>query len=275
MRGWCDTKRMETGLANRHVLITGAAGGIGSETVRLFLEENSHVTAIYHTTEGPLREFEQRWSDQLATIRADITSESDVKQLYENANDRFGRVDVLVANAGIANHRPVGIQNMSLEQWQKTLMVNLTGTFLCAKYFFKNLEEFREEYASLIIVGSTAGVFGEAWFSDYSASKSAMYGLMMSLKNEIVHLAHRGRVNVVNPGWTLTPMTQQALDDRYRVRTILQTIPLRKTAVPRDIASAIVCLASDRLAGHISGQAITIAGGMEGRVLFTPEETGL
>jgi NAD(P)-dependent dehydrogenase (short-subunit alcohol dehydrogenase family) len=82
-------------------------------------------------------------------------------------------------------------------------------------------------------------------------------------------------VNLVNPGWTLTPMAEDALKDRDMVQRILQTVPERKTAVPEDIAGAILYLASDRLAGHVSGQIINVAGGMEGRVLFTRDEVGV
>jgi len=164
------------------------------------------------------------------------------------------------------------IQEMTLDQWERTLRVNLTGTFLCSKYFFANLEKYSGNTASLILVGSTAGVFGEAWYVDYATSKAAMHGMMMSLKNEIVHLAPKGRVNIVHPGWTMTRMAEEALTDKDMTRRILQTIPMRKTAVPEDIAGAILYLASDKLAGHVSGQTITVAGGMEGRVLFTQEE---
>jgi NAD(P)-dependent dehydrogenase (short-subunit alcohol dehydrogenase family) len=205
-------------------------------------------------------------------VKTDQTKEPDVKALFDTANREFGRVDVLVANAGIANAEGKAIQDMSLKQWEKTISINLTGTFLCAKYFFTNLERFREDYASLILIGSTAGYFGEAWYSDYSTSKAGMHGLLMSLKNEIVHLAPKGRVNLINPGWTLTPMAEETLTDKAMVTRILQTIPMRKTAVPQDIAGAILYLASDILAGHVSGQTVNVAGGMEGRVLFTSDE---
>jgi NAD(P)-dependent dehydrogenase (short-subunit alcohol dehydrogenase family) len=208
----------------------------------------------------------------MMTVSTDLRDESQVRSLFEQANASFGRIDVLVANAGIANHAEAPVHKMDLKQWENTLAVNLTGTFLSAKYFFRNLERYPGEYASLVLVGSTAGVFGEAWFCDYSTSKAAMYGLLMSLKNEIVHLAPKGRVNLVNPGWTLTPMSEDTLKDSKKVRRILQTIPMRKTAVPSDIANAILFLSSDIMSGHVSGQAITVAGGMEGRVLFTPEE---
>jgi len=266
---------METGLKNKHVLITGASGGIGVELTKLFLSEGSRVTAAYHRSTTGLKRIVHDWQRQAIMVAADIRSEAEVKSLFEQANAAFGRVDILVANAGIANLEKAPIHEMDLKQWENTLAVNLTGTFLSAKHFFQNLERYRGECASLILVGSTAGLFGEAWFCDYSTSKAAMYGLLMSLKNEIVYLAPKGRVNLVNPGWTLTPMSEDTLKDSKKVKRILQTIPMRKTAVPADIANAILFLSSDILSGHISGQAITIAGGMEGRVLFAPDEIHL
>ena len=266
---------MDTGLSGRHVLVTGASGGIGIEVTRMLLHEGARVTGTYNRSIEPLHDLITRWQDDFQALRVDQTSETSVKTLFEDANRKFGRVDVLIANAGIANHEGKSIQEMTLNQWEHTLRTNLTGTFLCSKYFFANLEKFSGESAALILVGSTAGLFGEAWYVDYSTSKSAMHGMMMSLKNEIVHLAPKGRVNLVNPGWTMTPMAEEALTDKDMTRRILQTIPMRKTAVPKDIAGAILYLASDKLAGHVSGQTITVAGGMEGRVLFSQEEIDL
>jgi NAD(P)-dependent dehydrogenase (short-subunit alcohol dehydrogenase family) len=263
---------MDTGLSGKHVVITGASGGIGRETTQLLLSEGAKVTGTYNHSKQTLETLKDAWPEQFLMVKTDQTKESDVRALFATANQVFGRVDVLVANAGVANAEGKAVQNMTLEQWENTLSVNLTGTFLCAKYFFANLEKFKGEEASLILIGSTAGYFGEAWYSDYSTTKAGMHGLLMSLKNEIVHLARRGRVNLVNPGWTLTPMAEEALNDKDMVTRILQTIPMRKTAVPQDIASAILYLASDSLAGHVSGQTINVAGGMEGRLLFTPGE---
>jgi NAD(P)-dependent dehydrogenase (short-subunit alcohol dehydrogenase family) len=267
-----EVHEVDIGLSGKHVLITGASGGIGIEVTRMFLLEGARVTGTYHRSAKPLEGLMKDWPDNLKTVKVDQTSEEAVRMLFETANQAFGRVDVFVANAGIANHEGKAIQEMTLDQWERTLRVNLTGTFLCSKHFFANLEKFSGDAASLILVSSTAGDFGEAWYVDYSTSKSAMHGLMMSLKNEIVHLAPKGRVNLVSPGWTMTPMAEGALTDKDMKKRILQTIPMRKTAVPEDIVGAILYLASDKLAGHVSGQTITIAGGMEGRVLFTQEE---
>jgi NAD(P)-dependent dehydrogenase (short-subunit alcohol dehydrogenase family) len=266
---------LETGLSGKQAVITGASSGIGFETTKMFLSEGVRVTGTYNRAMRELESLKDEWPDQLQLVKTDQTKESEVESLFDQANEKFGRVDILVANAGIANHEGIAIQEMPLKQWENTLSVNLTGSFLCAKHFFVNLEKQSGETASLILVGSTAGFFGEAWYSDYATSKAGMHGLMMSLKNEITHIAPKGRVNLVNPGWTLTPMAEEALTDKDMVTKILQTVPMRKTATPQDIGSAILYFASDVLSGHVSGQTINVAGGMEGRVLFTPGEIDL
>jgi NAD(P)-dependent dehydrogenase (short-subunit alcohol dehydrogenase family) len=124
------------------------------------------------------------------------------------------------------------------------------------------------ESASIILVGSTAAIFGEADHADYSAAKAAMtYGLTRTLKNEIVRLAPRGRVNCVCPGWTDTPMAAEHLSDPELFQRVTATRPIRDIARPEDIAWPIVFLASDALAGHLSGTILPVAGGMEGRLL--------
>jgi len=99
-----------------------------------------------------------------------------------------------------------------------------------------------------------------------------VYGLMLSLKNEIARLTPRGRVNAVCPGWTITPMTERFMDEPQVVQRALQTIPLRKVGRPPDVASAVLFLASAQLAGHLTGQMLLTSGGMEGRVLYEPTE---
>ena len=125
---------------------------------------------------------------------------------------------------------------------------------------------------AIVLVGSTAGIFGEAGHADYAAAKAGLlYGLARSLKNEICQVAPRGRVNVVAPGWTLTPLSGLSADPE-RMQRVLQTIPLRKVGRVHDVAMAIVYLASSSLSGHVSGQILTVSGGMEGRVLYDPDE---
>jgi 3-oxoacyl-[acyl-carrier protein] reductase len=157
------------------------------------------------------------------------------------------------------------VWELGLERWESTVRANLTATFLTARAFLREVE--RNGHGSLVLVGSTAGTFGEAGHADYAAAKSAIQvGLLLSLKNEIVRIAPGARVNAVAPGWTVSPMTREALDDAI-VQMISRTMALRKVAVAADIARAIVVLASDELSGHITGELVTVAGGMEGRTI--------
>jgi 3-oxoacyl-[acyl-carrier protein] reductase len=145
------------------------------------------------------------------------------------------------------------------------LRVNLTATFLTARGFLRGVE--RSGHGTLVLVGSTAGLFGEAGHADYAAAKSAiLHGLLLSLKNEIVRIGARARVNAVAPGWTESPMTRDSLSAET-VERVTRTMPLRKVAQPADVAWQVVVLASDELSGHVTGQVVTVAGGMEGRVL--------
>jgi 3-oxoacyl-[acyl-carrier protein] reductase len=142
---------------------------------------------------------------------------------------------------------------------------NLTATFLTARGFLRLVE--RQGHGSLVLVGSTAGRFGEAGHADYAAAKAAIQtGLLLSLKNEMVRIAPRGRVNAVAPGWTYSPMTRGELEDTFVAR-LSRTMALRKVAQAEDIARAVVVLASDELSGHVTGELVTVAGGMEGRTV--------
>ena len=118
-----------------------------------------------------------------------------------------------------------------------------------------------------MLVGSTAGLFGEAGHADYAAAKAAIVsGLLPSLKNEVVRIAPRARVNAVCPGWTESPMTRGSLDEET-LKRVTRTMALTKVAQPEDVAAQVVALASDRLSAHVTGQIVTVAGGMEGRLL--------
>ena len=137
---------------------------------------------------------------------------------------------------------------LPLERWEETLRTNLTVTYLTARAFLREVE--RNGHGSLVMIGSTAGLFGEAGHADYAAAKSAIvHGLLLSLKNEIARIAPLGRVNVVCPGWTESPMTRTTLADPELVRRVTRTMPLRKVARPEDVARQVVVLASDELSG--------------------------
>jgi 3-oxoacyl-[acyl-carrier protein] reductase len=248
---------VETGLAGKRVLVTGASGGIGSACARAFAAEGAEV--VVHYNRGRERA-EAVGGARL--VQADLTREDEVERMFAEA----GPLDVCAAVAGVWPREEVPVWELPLARWEETLRANLTATFLTARGFLRGVEQ--TGHGSLVLVGSTAGLFGEAGHADYAAAKSAVVGgLLLSLKNEIVRIAPRARVNAVCPGWTASPMTRAELDDPELVRRVTRTMPLRKVARPEDVAAQVVALASDEISGHVTGQVITVAGGMEGRVL--------
>ncbi|MFO7573243.1 MAG: SDR family oxidoreductase [Gaiellaceae bacterium] len=245
-------------------MITGASGGIGTACARAFAAEGARVFLHYHRGEKRARALAEELGGT-PTGGADLTDEASVEQLFASARDALGKVDVCAGVAGIWPREDVPVWELPLERWEQTVRANLTATFLTARAFLREVE--RNGHGSLVLVGSTAGIFGEAGHADYAAAKSAITGgLLLSLKNEITRLAPLGRVNAVAPGWTESPMTR-GLVDPARVHAVSRTMALRKVAQPEDVAAQVVVLASDRLSSHVSGQVVVVAGGMEGRVV--------
>ena len=160
----------------------------------------------------------------------------------------------------------VPVWELSLERWEETLRANLTATFLVAR----GVSSARSSASGTARSSSSArprASSARPGHADYAAAKSAVLGgLLLSLKNEIVRIAPRGRVNAVAPGWTESPMTR-GLVDPEQVRAVSRTMALRKVAQPEDVAAQVVVLASDALSGHVTGQVVVVAGGMEGRTV--------
>jgi len=257
---------METGLSGKRVLVTGASGGIGAACALAFAAEGARVVVHYHRGLERAEAVAAGCGEGAVLASADLTREEDVDRLFEEARSAFGGLDVCVAVAGVWPEEDVPLWRLPLERWQETLAANLTATFLTARGFLQEVEG--SGHGNLVLVGSTAGLFGEAGHADYASSKSAIVrGLLLSLKNEIVRIAPRGRVNAVCPGWTVSPMTRSTLDEPGLAERVTRTMALRKVAEPEDVARQVVVLASDELSGHVTGQVVTVAGGMEGRVL--------
>ena len=253
---------MDTDLAGKGVLVTGGAGGIGSAVVRAFAAEGAHVAVHYHRSQNAAESLAAEIEG--VAIAADLTDEDEADALVPAAVAALGRLDVCVANAGAWPRQDLPLWELPLERWQATLAANLTVTFLTVRGFLRHAA--RTGTGSLVMVGSTAGIFGEAGHADYAAAKGAVItGLLLSAKNEAARIGTGVRVNAVAPGWTLTPMIGDRGLDAEHVARATSTMALKKLGRPEDVASQIVALASDRISGHVTGQVVSVAGGMEGR----------
>ena len=245
---------MDTGLSGKRVLVTGASGGIGGACARAFTAEGAEVVAHFH--QGRER---AEALGAAVVVGADLTREDEVDRVFAEA----GPLDICAAVAGVWPSEDQPVWELPLERWRATLDANLTASFLTARGFLRQLDG----EGALVLVGSTAGIFGEAGHADYAAAKSAILGgLLLSLKNEVVRKSPRVRVNAVAPGWTESPMTRGHVSEEQVLR-ISRTMALRKVAQPEDVAWQVVVLASPTLSGHVTGQIVTVAGGMEGRVV--------
>ena len=255
---------METGLQDKGVIVTGGAGGIGSAVCRAFASEGARVCVHYRSSSERATALAAEIGG--IAVRADLTNESEVDELFQAAATELGRLDVLVANAGQWPEEDVPVWEMSLERWRSTIAVDLDSVFMSCRAFLRHVQSTGE--GNIVLISSTAGIFGEAGHADYASAKGALAtGLLKSLKNEIVRIAPRGRVNTVAPGWTLTEMARDALDDPDALPRITRTMALDKVGTADDVARVVVTLASDEISGHVTGEVVTVAGGMEGRTL--------
>ena len=190
---------METGLNGTRVLVTGASGGIGAACARAFAAEGCEVVVHWHRGRDRAEAVAAETGGSL--VQADLTDEGSVEAMFSEA----GRLEFCAAVAGVWPREDTPVWELSLERWRETLDANLTATFLTARGFLRQLDG----DGALVLVGSTAGLVGEAGHADYAAAKSAiLHGLLLSLKNEVVRRSPGVRVNAVAPGWTASPMTR-------------------------------------------------------------------
>jgi len=268
---------MDLQLTDHVVFVTGASGGIGRAIAEEFAAEGARLVLHGHANAGALEAWvaEQSWQARAECVGADVTDPAALERAFERALERFGRVDVLCANAGIWPKPHELLHEQSIERVRRTLDVNLMGSLWSARAFLRALHRTGPRSdgrgASLVFTGSTAGRFGEKHHADYAASKAGLYGLVRTLKNEIVELDPYGRVNMVEPGWTVTHMVRDELERDGAIAGVVRTMPVRQLARAKDIARTVLYLSSPALARHVTGEVVTVAGGMEGRVQWAAD----
>ena len=268
---------MDLQLNDKVVFLTGASGGIGRALAESFAAEGARVALHGNRRFDELEAWtaEQPWKERALCLRADTTRPSEIAQALHAAAERFGRVDACVANAGVWPPGDRLLHRSPEERIRGTLDANLLGSLWTARAFLAELEAAgpREDGhgASLVLIGSTAGRFGEKGHVEYAVAKAGLYGLVTTLKNEIVDLDPFGRVNMIEPGWTATHMARPALEQPGHIARAVRTMALRQIGRAVDIARAALFLASPAMARHVSGQVLTVAGGMEGRTLWETE----
>ena len=244
-------------LQGRVAVVTGGSRGIGRAVVDLLSALGAHVVVNYFkdqaAAEATVNAARGRRVEAIS-FRADVAKTLDAQQLIDAAVERFGRVDILVCNAGIWEGAP--LEQMSEELWDRTMDINLKGTWSVCRAVVSQMKNQRS--GKIVILTSTAGQRGEANYSNYAASKGAQIAFTKSLAEELGEWGIN--VNAVAPGWVDTEMTQEALGDGKQREAIARTIPLRKIATPEDIAAPVAFLCSD-WSRHITGEILNVNGG--------------
>lgn len=236
------------------VVVTGAGSGIGKATAERFLNEGAKV-AVVGRTKSKLEDVAKPYPEsQVLVIEADVSNEEDVNQLVHAALEKFGRLDVLVNNAGVVTQGDVG--SLSTDDWRKVMATDLDGVFYASRAAIPHLKTSK---GSIIHVGSVSGTGGDWGMAAYNAAKGAVTNLTRAMAMD--HGKDGIRVNAVCPSFTKTGMTEDMVDDRKLIDKFNERFALEGPGKPEDVAAVIAFLASED-ARFVTGVNLPVDGGM-------------
>jgi 3-oxoacyl-[acyl-carrier protein] reductase len=241
-------------LSDRVAIITGASRGIGRAVALALAAEGAKVVVNYASSSDAAQQVVTAITDaggSAIALQADVSKLEQVDALFNETLEKFGRVDVLVNNAGIT--RDTLLLRMKPEDWQAVIDLNLTGVFLCTRAVSKVM--LKQRSGRIINIASVSGQMGNPGQANYSAAKAGVIGFTKTVAKE---LASRGiTVNAVAPGFIATDMTSELKSDE-----ILKYIPLGRYGEPEEVAGMVRFLAADSAAAYITGQVFNVDGGM-------------
>jgi glucose 1-dehydrogenase len=259
----CEERRV---LAGQKALVTGASSGIGRAVALAFGGAGAAVVVNYLSGDDEaaavVAAIKEKGSEALA-IQADVSKEDQVQAMFGRMIEAFGTIDILVNNAGL--QKDARFEEMTLQQWNTVIGVNLTGQFLCAR---EAVKEFKRRgvrpgvscaAGKIVCISSVHDTIPWAGHVNYAASKGGVMLMMRSIAQEVA--PHRIRVNSVSPGAIRTPINRPAWETPEAYAELMRLVPYRRIGEPEDIAGAVVWLASDE-ADYLTGATLYVDGGM-------------
>lgn len=257
---------MDGSLRGQKALVTGASSGIGEGIARALAAAGAAVVVNYATNpDAAARVVEEikAGGGEAHAIRADVAREAEVEAMFAEMLSAWGRIDILVSNAGL--QRDAALIDMTLEQWNTVLGVNLTGTFLCTRAAARAMIRqgvvagVSAAAGKILCISSVHEVIPWAGHANYAASKGGMKMFMQTVAQELA--PHRIRVNAIAPGAIQTPINRAAWETPAARQSLLKLIPYGRIGAPDDIGRAAAWLVSDA-ADYVHGQSLFVDGGM-------------
>jgi len=246
-------------LAGKAALITGGSRGIGAAAVKFFAQAGADVVFSYNSAKEAAKQVEQeaaKHGTRVEAFKADAGKHDDNRKLVEHTIQRLGRLDVLVANAGVWNQDDLPIEKMSEKQWDDLMRVNLKSVYSVIRFAVPQM--IKQKGGRIIPISSTAGQRGESFHTHYGASKGGVISLTKGLSTELAR--HGILVNCVAPGWVATDMSNAVLESKAGKKMAAAAIPLGRPGTAEEIAGPILFLASD-LANFMTGEILNVNGG--------------